>query len=138
LPGTLLVMDIQAAAGIVFDARRRLLLVRRGREPAALTWSVPGGKALPGETAEQTCVRELWEETGLVVRVDRLAGRVFRPAPSGDRFVIDDFLCTVVGGRLQAGDDAIEAGWFDRAALERLPLVPELARALEGWGLLPD
>lgn len=131
-------MDIHAAAGIVFDARRRLLLVRRGREPAALSWSVPGGKALPGETAEQACVRELLEETGLVVRVDRLAGRVFREAPGGDRFVIDDFLCSVVSGRLQAGDDATEAGWFDRAALAGLPLVPELARTLEGWGLLPD
>jgi ADP-ribose pyrophosphatase YjhB (NUDIX family) len=131
-------MDIHAAAGIVFDARRRLLLVRRGREPAALTWSVPGGKALPGETAEQACVRELLEETGLIVRVDRLVGRVHRQAPGGHRFVIDDFLCTVIGGRLQAGDDAIEAGWFDRAALDRLPLVPELARTLEDWELLPD
>ncbi|MFL6162776.1 MAG: NUDIX domain-containing protein [Jatrophihabitantaceae bacterium] len=131
-------MDIHAAAGIVFDARRRLLLVRRGREPAAFAWSVPGGKCLPGEAAEQTCVRELAEETGLIVRVVRLAGRVYRDAPGGQRFVIDDFLCAVIGGDLRAGDDAIEAGWFDRAALDGLRLVPELAETLAGWNLLPD
>jgi len=131
-------MDIYAAAGIVFDEQRRLLLIRRGREPAALTWSVPGGKCLPGETAEAACVRELAEETGLLVRIDRLAGRIRRPAPGGHCFVIDDFVCTVTGGELRAGDDAIEAGWFDRIAFNRLQLAPALATTLAGWRLLPD
>jgi 8-oxo-dGTP diphosphatase len=131
-------MDIYAAAGIVFDDRRRLLLVRRGLEPAALSWTVPGGKCLPGESAERTCVRELAEETGLAVRVDRLAGRVRRPAPGGHCFVIDDYVCTVIGGELRAGDDAIAVGWFDRAAFNQLPLVPALATTLDGWHLLPD
>lgn len=131
-------MDIHAAAGIVFDAQRRLLLVRRGREPAALSWTVPGGKCLPGETAEQACVRELAEETGLAVRIDRLVGRVYRTAPGGHRFVIDDFACSMLGGQLRPGDDAIDVGWFDRASFDRLTLVPELATTLEGWQLLPD
>jgi 8-oxo-dGTP diphosphatase len=131
-------MDIHAAAGIVFDAQRRLLLVRRGREPAALSWTIPGGKCLPDETAEQACVRELAEETGLAVRIDQLVGRVYRTAPDGHRFVIDDFTCSVLGGELRPGDDAIEVGWFDRAAFDRLPLVAALASTLQGWQLLPD
>jgi ADP-ribose pyrophosphatase YjhB (NUDIX family) len=131
-------MDIYAAGGIVFDDQRRLLLIRRGRPPAALAWSVPGGRCLPGESAEATCVRELAEETGLVVRVDRLAGRIHRPAPGGHRFVIDDFVCTMTGGELRAGDDAVDAGWFDRASFDRLHLVPALAETLAGWSLLPD
>ena len=83
-------------------------------------------------------MRELAEETGLTVRIDRLVGRVHRPAPGGHRFVIDDFVCTVIGGELRAGDDAIDVGWFDRAGLSRLTLVPALAATLETWRLLPD
>lgn len=133
-------MDILAAGAIVFDRERRLLLVRRGRPPGAGLWSVPGGKARAGETSSEACVREVQEETGLSVRVVSLAGRVRRPAPNGDVFVIDDYRCQVVGDATQAaaGDDAAELGWFNRAEFDRLPLVPGLSETLAGWNLLPD
>jgi ADP-ribose pyrophosphatase YjhB (NUDIX family) len=86
-------MDIPAAGGLVFDANRRLLLIRRGRPPGAGLRSVPGGRCEAGESAEAACVRELAEETGLTVRVSRWAGRVIRPAPDGHRYLIDDFVC---------------------------------------------
>lgn len=130
-------MLIAAAGGIVFDERRRLLLVLRSRPPSALTWSVPGGKCEPGESPAHACVREVGEETGLAVEVIRWAGRVRRPAPGGGEFVIDDFLCRVVGGSLQAGDDAADARWFDLAGMNGLTLAPGLADALAGWRLLP-
>jgi 8-oxo-dGTP diphosphatase len=129
-------MVIPAAGGIVFDSHRRLLLVLRSKPPAAFTWSVPGGKCWPQEPPEAACAREVREETGLAVEIVRWAGRVHRPAPGGE-YVIDDFLCRVVGGALRAGDDAAEAGWFDLAAMTELPLAPGLLEALAGWGLLP-
>ncbi|HTZ44143.1 MAG TPA: NUDIX domain-containing protein [Jatrophihabitans sp.] len=131
-------MDIPAAGGIVFDNARRLLLIQRGRPPAAGAWSLPGGKCRPGESTEQACVRELAEETGLTVRVARLAGHVRRTAPDGDCFVIDDYLCTLLAGSLLAADDAIDAGWFDHAALAELDLVPGLYDVLAEWDLLPQ
>lgn len=131
-------MDIHAAGGIVFDTRRRLLLVRRGRLPAVGRWSIPGGKCLPGEAPAETCIRELAEETGLIVAVEQLAGRVYRAGINpADRFVIDDFRCRVLGGRLSAGDDAADAGWFSRAELAELPLIDGLLATLAGWRLLP-
>lgn len=130
-------MLIAAAGGIVFDEHRRLLLVLRSRPPAAHSWSVPGGKCEPGETPAAACVREVAEETGLAVEVIRWAGRVHRPAPGGGQFVIDDFLCRVVGGTVRAGDDAAEAGWFGLAALPGLPLAAGLLEALTEWELLP-
>lgn len=131
-------MDIAAAGGIVFDDAGRLLLIRRGRPPGAGLWSVPGGKCHPGEPPDVACVRELREETGLVARVVSHAGQVVRPSGPDDRFVIDDFVCTVEGSTTPtAGDDADAVGWFSAADFDRLDLVPLLSETLAEWGLLP-
>lgn len=126
------------AGGIVRDAAGRLLLVRRGREPSAGLWSVPGGRCLPGESAADACVREVAEETGLVIEIVRLAGTVERPAPGGGVYVIDDFVCRPVGGELSAGDDATDARWVSRVEMAELRLVPGLVDALDEWDALPD
>ncbi len=125
------------AGGVVFDGAGRLLLVRRGQPPEEGSWSVPGGRCRPGETPQRACVRELGEETGLRVAVVRHAGRVERAAPDGGVYVIDDFVCEVVGGSLQAGDDAADVRWVDRAGLDAVPLARGLFDCLGEWGLLP-
>jgi 8-oxo-dGTP diphosphatase len=125
------------AGGIVHDAASRLLVIRRGRPPSAGAWSVPGGRCLPGESAAAACVREVAEETGLLVEVLRHAGQVERAAPAGGSYLIDDFVCRVVGGSLAAGDDAVDARWATRDELAELELAPGLYAALEEWGLLP-
>ncbi|MCU1655974.1 MAG: ADP-ribose pyrophosphatase-like protein [Pseudonocardiales bacterium] len=125
------------AGAIVFDDQRRLLLIKRGRPPSQGSWSVPGGRCRPGEAERDACAREVVEETGLVVRVLHLAGRVERTGPAGEVFDIADFVCEVLGGSLRAGDDADEARWATRDELASLELVPGLLDALSGWGLLP-
>lgn len=130
-------MTIPAAGGIVFDTDGRLLLILRARAPSPGTWSVPGGKCEPGESAADACVRELAEETGLTVKTQRFAGRVHRCAPGGVEYVIDDFVCEVVSGELVAGDDAADAGWFSAADLTGLPLAEGLFDSLADWALLP-
>jgi 8-oxo-dGTP diphosphatase len=126
------------AGGIVFDDAGRLLLIRRGRPPSQGSWSVPGGRCRPGESGPEACVREVAEETGLVVAVLRMAGHVVRDGPDGRIYDIDDFVCALAGGALRAGDDADEARWVHRADLVGLDLVPGLLAALTGWRLLPS
>jgi len=60
--------SIHVVAGLIRDARGRILLARRteGRDLAGL-WEFPGGKREPGETSEQALVRELREELGIEV-----------------------------------------------------------------------
>lgn len=122
----------------MFDGARRLLLVERGQPPAQGRWSVPGGRCRAGEPPPVACVREVAEETGLAVAVERWAGRVERDASAGAVYVIDDYLCRLVGGSLRAGDDAADARWVDAATLARLPLSPGLLECLTEWGMLPD
>lgn len=123
---------VRCAGAIVFDASGRLLVVRRGNEPSQGLWCEPSGRCEPGESAAQACVREAREETGLELRVVRAAGSV-----RVGRFVIDDFVCEVVGGRERAGDDATELRWVTRDELTRLPLVADLEAVLASWDCLP-
>jgi 8-oxo-dGTP diphosphatase len=59
-------------ACVLFDADGRVLLVRHtyGR----LNWELPGGASEPGESPDETAIREIREETGLAVELERLTG----------------------------------------------------------------
>ncbi len=122
------------------DASRRLLLIRRGREPGRGLWSIPGGKVEPGESDTVALRREMREETGLEVVVGRHVGSVERPAPGGV-FDIHDYRCSVTGGDLSPGDDADAARWVDLAIFTTLrdtdTLVEGLFEQLADWGELP-
>ncbi len=121
----------------MFDDARRLLVIRRGTPPASGQWSIPGGRCEAGEPPAAACVREVTEETGLHVQIERHAGRVERDGPGGAVYEIDDFVCSVRGGALRPGDDAAEARWVTAAELGSLDLVPGLLDALTAWRLLP-
>ncbi len=127
---------IPCAGALVRDDEGRLLLVLRAHPPSAGTWSLPGGRIEPGESAEAACVREVAEETGLAVAVVRHLGRVERTGPGGDTYVIDDYACRPVGGTLRAGDDAGDARFVSDGELDRLPLSPLLRETLHEWGEL--
>ena len=127
---------VPCVGAIITDAAGRLLLIKRGHEPGKGLWSIPGGRVEPGETDDQAVIREVREETGLVVRPGRLIGAVRRVAPGGAVLDIRDYAATVTGGTLAAGDDADAARWAGRAELAGLPLTDGLTEALTDWGVL--
>ena len=121
---------------VITDGTGRLLLVKRGHEPEAGRWSLPGGRVKPGESDPQALVREVHEETGLRVEPGRLVGAVERPGPGGTVFDIHDYAASVSGGLLAAGDDAADVRWVHPRDLDRLSLTSGLARTLAEWGVL--
>ena len=113
-------------------------MIKRGHEPGAGLWSIPGGRIEAGETDAEALVREMLEETNLVVEVGRLLGRVQRPGL--DEAVIDirDYAATVIGGTLRPGDDAADVRWVAARDLDSLDVTEGLIEALTDWGVLGD
>ena len=132
VPGT----EIGCVGAVIKDERGRLLLIKRGHEPGAGLWSLPGGRIEPGETDAEALVREMLEETGLTVEPGRLIGSVKRPGRDGDVIDIRDYAATVVSGTLRAGDDAADARWVSVADLGSLAVTEGLLEALAAWRVL--
>src|SRR5258707_14303163 len=70
---------IACVGAVIEDDAGRLLLIKRGHDPGRGLWSVPGGRVEAGETAEEAVVREVREETGLIVVTGPLIGSVRLP-----------------------------------------------------------
>ena len=126
----------EVCVGAIAVVDDRLLLIRRGRGPAAGEWSVPGGRVEWGETLGEAVVRELAEETGLEGVADRFVGWVERIG-NDHHFVILDFAVTVLEpGALRAGSDAAEAEWVPMDEVPHRRLVEGLAEFLHEHGIV--
>jgi ADP-ribose pyrophosphatase YjhB (NUDIX family) len=113
-------VDPKVAAGVLVIQDDRVLLVRRVNEPKRGLWTLPAGFVNGGEDPAEAAERECLEETGLSVRVTRVYDIVSgREHPRGADFVIV-YEAEVVGGEMQAGDDADAVEWFGRNELPQL------------------
>jgi len=140
-------LPIVGVGGVII-AREGVLLARRGSEPMRGEWSIPGGVLEVGESLAEGVMRELREETGLVVRVLELIealDRIFpEPAASplqaagleGARarpryhFVILDYLCEIMEGEPRAGGDITELAFVREDELPRYALTPAVIRVV--------
>lgn len=128
-------MRILAASAVIVDDSDRVLLVLRANEPDAGCWTVPGGRVEKDESLANAVVREVMEETGLTVDVQRELGTLEVPTGSGGTYEIHDFLASVGSGTVTPGDDAVDAKWFTREEMQRVPLTPDLLGYLIRYGV---
>jgi 8-oxo-dGTP diphosphatase len=101
----------RTATAIIPYPQNKILLIKRSTPPFVGYWALPGGRVDPGETVEQTIVREVKEETGLDVTVVSKVGEYHEQGVQGG-FEYDYypacFLVKVVGGEIKKQESEIE------------------------------
>ncbi|PNU18975.1 NUDIX hydrolase [Geothermobacter hydrogeniphilus] len=104
---------------LVRNTSDEILLIRHPRRG----WELPQGHVESGEELLAAATREVREETGIEVRIERLAAifSKLEPQPSA---VIFGFLGSAVGGQLTTSDESLEVGWFDEKTARKLPEHP--------------
>jgi 8-oxo-dGTP pyrophosphatase MutT (NUDIX family) len=104
---------MQAGAfAAIFDDKRQVLLCHRRDIDA---WNLPGGRVEAGEAPWDAAVREVREEVGLEVTIERLTGLYWKP---GTGELVFNFEGRIVSGKPGLSDEADAVGYF---ALEALP-----------------
>jgi ADP-ribose pyrophosphatase YjhB (NUDIX family)/ribosomal protein S18 acetylase RimI-like enzyme len=109
--GFIFYLNPLVAVGTLVEHEGRVALVRRGVEPGRGRWGLPAGYVEADESAEEAAMRETLEESHLVVELDGLLD-AFSYGIGHDRGVLLVYAGHLVSGEIEAGDDAVEAGWF--------------------------
>lgn len=111
----------------IFDEQDRVLLTKRTDNGQ---WCLPSGGAEPGESVVEACIREVFEETGLSVIVNRLVGVYSHPDQlivyaDGNKFQIIalHFEAQIIGGELGVSDETSEFGYFSLEEIKRMELM---------------
>jgi len=113
--------------GAIIICNGKILLEKRKGEPGRDKWTVPGGLVELGESAEQTVMREVKEETNLEVEQPELVDVVNSVITDENgkikyHFVIVDYFVKLKGGTLKVADDAAELRWVEFSEVENYDL----------------
>jgi 8-oxo-dGTP pyrophosphatase MutT (NUDIX family) len=106
--------QVVGVAGVVVDDAGHALAVQRRTPPR---WELPGGALEVGETLADGLVREVEEETGLLVEPLRLTG-VYQNMALGPVALV--FLCRRVSGTVRLSEETQAWRWLDRAEIAAL------------------
>jgi ADP-ribose pyrophosphatase YjhB (NUDIX family) len=114
-------------AGAVVHRAGKVLLVKRNNPPNQGRWALPGGLVELGETCEAAVAREILEETGLKVEVERLLDVQSDLHRDSNQkleyhYVLVDYLARPVGGRLKINSESSASGWFARSQVRGLDM----------------
>jgi ADP-ribose pyrophosphatase YjhB (NUDIX family) len=124
------------AFAAVRDDEGRILLVRRADTG---NWELPGGRVELGESAEVAAVREVAEESGVIIRIIDLMGVYSDPGhimvypatgEARQQFAVCFHALPVEGGPAPDHDETCEAAWVHPRQVPRIPMHPSMRRRI--------
>ena len=127
-------LNSSPCVGVLVVDEGKVLLVKRGIEPFKGYWDIPGGFLESGEHPAEGVVREMREETGLLVKPTEMLGfwmDVYGPEQEPTLNIC--YLAVPVGGELAAGSDAVDLHWHP---ISNLPEQIAFTWELEALALL--
>ncbi len=102
-------MHIVAVAAFVTNAQRQVLMIK---SPRRGDWEFPGGQVEESETLTHALEREVFEETGILVKPVSLVGiysNTRRPS-----ILMLDFICEYISGEPKTSVESLLVEWVDR------------------------
>jgi len=126
---------------VVYNNAGKILLVKRANEPNKGMWSIPGGAIELGETIYQAAEREVLEECSVKIKIQRFLDAAENMVKDEKgrikyHYVIIDLLAKYVSGKLKAGTDASDCGWFMPEEITGMDITPILRAMLERQGII--
>ncbi|MEM5793707.1 MAG: NUDIX hydrolase [Candidatus Aenigmatarchaeota archaeon] len=127
-------MGINLAVDAIVEKGNKILLITRASEPFEGMLALPGGFVEEGEKVEQALIREVEEETSIVIKPKEILGVYSDPErdPRGHTVSIV-FVAEVAGGELEAGGDAEDADWYELKKINLKKLAFDHARILKDY-----
>jgi len=115
-------------SAVIFDKKREKVFLTQRADNGQ--WCMPGGGVDAGESIEEACVREVWEEVGLKVRVLRLVGVYSDPHrlvvyPDGNKrqIVALNFEVEILEGSPKLSEEVTEFGYFSIEEMKKLEML---------------
>jgi len=118
---------VGSSAQIWDPAGEKILLTKRGDNGR---WCLPGGQLDSGESVSETCIREVFEETGLIVEVERLISVYSSPdmllvydADHQYQVISFHFSVKVIGGKLGLSSETTDVGYFSLNEIKQMDVM---------------
>ncbi len=127
---------ISAVAGVVIHNNSVLLVKKSNLEDI---WSFPGGAIEIGETLHEALMREILEETSIIIKVgDQIENVNVIRKDANDKikihYVLSFYECIYISGRPQFGDDVVAAEWHQINKINEIKLIDGASRILNICG----
>lgn len=124
----------KVSAGVCIEKDGKLLLIQRGFDPWKGCWHMPAGYVEMGEDPSAAAEREALEETGFIVKAEKLDDVYLDfEDPRGNVLVLI-YLARILGGKLSCTPESPAAGFFSSDDITLLPIAGTSGmQAIQAW-----